>query len=499
MEAAASAAGESPVENPMLPEVPGTTPGENPVLPGAPAASAAQLDAGAAPPAAPARLAELLKLANQHEQAGRLDAAESTLNQILAEMPEQPAALHMLGIVAYRRGRREEAAKLMERSIARVPANALFHRNICEVYRMLGRYDEAAAAGNKAVALDPKDRHAHHNLGVVHYHRREPEKAIASIERALALSADFADAHLGLAEALLMLGDFARGWEEYEWRFKIGGAPQLMPPTDRPQWDGKPLPDGTLMLIADQGYGDVIQFARYVPWAAERCPDLVVACSKEVRAVVEQQPGIRLVFDRWDQRPDFAAFCPLSGLARLAGTRFETIPAEIPYLRADPGKAAAWGARLDALVPRGYRRIGICWGGRPNPNPHRSTDLATLAPLADLPRTALLSLQKGPAQNQIGGYWGRAPLVNLGPEIRDFADTMAVVEHLDLVVTIDTALAHLAGAMGKPVWVMLIFGADWRWFLDRSDSPWYPTARLFRQQAPGRWGPLVAEIAAELA
>jgi tetratricopeptide (TPR) repeat protein len=472
---------------------------ENAVLPGQPAAPAMRLDVGAGPPAAPGRLAELLKQANEHEQAGRLDAAETALKEILAAAPEQPAALHMLGIIAYRRGHQEEAAKLMERSIARAPANALFRRNICEVYRMLCRYDEAAAAGRRAATLDPRDRHAHHNLGVVHYHRREPDKAIASIERALALAPDFADAHLGLAEALLMKGEFARGWVEYEWRYKIGSAPQLMPPTDRPQWDGTPIADGTLLLIADQGYGDVVLFARYLPWAAERCRDIVVACSREVRAIVEQQPGIRMAFDRWDVCPRFAAFSALSSLAWLHGTRLDTIPAEVPYLRADPKKAAEWSARLAALVPHGYRRIGLCWGGRPNPNPHRSTDLATLAPLAELRNTALLSLQKGPAQSQIGGYWGRAPLINLGPEIRDFADTMAIIENLDLVVTIDTALAHLAGAMGKPVWVMLIFGADWRWFLDRSDSPWYPTARLFRQSAPRRWDPLVAQIAAELA
>jgi hypothetical protein len=214
-----------------------------------------------------------------------------------------------------------------------------------------------------------------------------------------------------------------------------------------------------------------------------------------------QQPGIGLVFDRWEDKPDFAAYCPLSGLPRLAGTLLDTIPAVIPYLRADAGKAAVWAERLQILLPKGWRRIGIVWAGRPNhPNDDtRSIPLAALAPLAEIPGTAFVSLQKGPGQAQIGTYWGRAPLINLGPEITDFGDTMAILDSLDLVVTVDTAIAHLAGAMGKPVWIMLPFAPDWRWLLDRDDSPWYPTARLFRQPAPRRWAPVVASIADEIA
>jgi hypothetical protein len=214
--------------------------------------------------------------------------------------------------------------------------------------------------------------------------------------------------------------------------------------------------------------------------------------------VVTQQPGVATTFDHWENQPDFAAYCALSSLPRLAGTRLDTIPAAIPYLRAEPEKVAEWADRLSWLVPAGYRRVGIAWAGRPTHvnDRNRSTTLATLAPLAELPRLALISLLKGPAQAQIGAYWGRAPLVNLGV---DFADTMAVLPSLDLVVTVDTVFAHMAGAMGRPVWIMLPFAPDWRWLLDRTDSPWYPTVRLFRQPAPGQWGPVVAEIARRLA
>jgi hypothetical protein len=211
-------------------------------------------------------------------------------------------------------------------------------------------------------------------------------------------------------------------------------------------------------------------------------------------------PGLGIVFDHWERRPDFAAYCPLSGLPRLAGADLLSIPAEIPYLRSSPNKREAWADRLDALVPRGLRRIGIAWAGRPthHNDRNRSTTLATFAPLSQIPGISLISLQKGAGQAQIGHYWGRAPLFNIGPELRDFADTMAVLDCLDLVVSVDTSVVHLAGAMGRPAWVMLPFAPDWRWLLDRSDSPWYPTLRLFRQSADRRWQPVMAEIAAEI-
>jgi tetratricopeptide (TPR) repeat protein len=454
-------------------------------------------------PAAPMpaeRLAQLMNEASAHEQAGRLDLAENVLGRILAEMPEQPAALHLSGILAFKKGRIAEAARLMERSIAQLPDNAIYHRDICEVYRLLGRYDDSVAAGRRAICLSPEDLHCYNNLGVAYYHRLQLDEAIACAEGALKRDPDFAGAHLGMAEALLLRGDFARGWEEYEWRFKLANAPKLMPVSGKPQWDGGKLAPGKLMLIADQGYGDVIQFCRYIPWAAGRAPEPALACSPEILTVVAQQRGVGLVFDRWKQRPDFAAYCPLSGLPRLAGTRIETIPAPVPYVHAEPVKGALWANRLNALLPRRYRRIGIVWAGRPThtADHNRSMALATLAPLSQLPRVVLVSLQKGSAQSQIGGYWGRAPLINLGPEIRDYADTMAILEGLDLLVTVDTSVGHLAGAMGKPVWIMLPFAPDWRWLLDRSDSPWYPSVRLFRQKKPRDWGTLLADIVAEL-
>jgi tetratricopeptide (TPR) repeat protein len=455
----------------------------------------------AAPPPAE-RSAEALALANGLEQQGRFDEAEAALDAFLAETPAEPTVIHQKGIVAFRRGRAAEAAEWMERSTALAPGSALFHRNLCEVYRALGRRDAALAVGARAVALDPADPHCHHNLGVLHYDRLEPAAALACAERAVALDSDFPGAHFGIAEASLLQGDFARGWEEYEWRLRLADVPPLLPPSDHPQWDGSPLPPGrTLLLVADQGYGDVIQFARYIPWAAARCADVSIACSAELAPVVGQLPGAGMLFDHWQDAPDFAAFCALSSLPRLAKTTLATIPAPIPYLRADENRFAAWAERLWHLLPRGYRRIGIAWAGRPTHrnDAQRSTRLPALAQFAALPGVALVSLQKGASQREIGGYWGRAPLLNLGPEIRDFGDTMAIVECLECVVTVDTAIAHLTGAMGKPVSIMLPYAPDWRWLLERSDSPWYPSARLFRQGPDRQWEPVVTAVVAALA
>jgi len=405
-----------------------------------------------------------------------------------------------LGILSEARWDWDGAEAAFHRALEISPGDAQIHQAYANMLQWRGRFDEALATGERATMLDPADPHCHQNLGMVHYDRLELDQSIHCDERALQIDPSFAGGHFGIAEASLLRGDFARGWEEYEWRSKLAGVPPLLPPSDRPQWDGAPLGGGRkLLLIADQGYGDVIQFARYIPWAKARCPDIAIACSRELQPVVAQLAGAGLIFDHWSQAPEFAAFCALSGLPRLAGTSLATIPAEIPYLHADEARFATWAERLWALLPHGYRRIGIVWAGRPTHRNdlRRSTRLSTFAPLAALQQVALVSLQKGPAQAEIGNYWGHAPLLNLGPEIRDFADTMAIIECLELVVAVDTSVAHLAGAMGKPAWIMLPYAPDWRWLLDRSDSPWYPTARLFRQSADRNWELVMEAIAAE--
>jgi hypothetical protein len=445
-------------------------------------------------------IAELYRVATEYERAGRLDEAERLIGYVLAADKLQADTLHLGGIVAFRRGRREEALARMELAVVHGLDTPLYLRNICEVYRSLGRLDEALAAARRAVALAPADPLSLHNLSVIHHQRLELAEGMHAARAALALDPALAGAHFALAEALLLQGEMASGWDEYEWRFRIAGANPPLPPVKQPEWDGAPLPAGTLLLVADQGFGDVIQFMRYIPWVRTRCPRVAVAASTETAPLIAQvAPGIPIV-TRWDAAPPFDAYCTLSGLPRRHGTRLESVPWFGPYLQADPAKRAQWGNRLDAMLPRGYRRVGVVWAGRAthNNDRNRSASLAALRPLGELGRTVLVSLQKGEPAAQSGGWFGRAPLVGLGPEIADYADTMAVLDHLDVLVTVDTSVAHLAGAMGRPAWIMLPHAPDWRWLLNRDDSPWYPSVRLWRHGAPGDWAGTVARVAAAL-
>jgi Tfp pilus assembly protein PilF len=453
-----------------------------------------------APGFVPLPVPEVLRIANEYERGGRLADAQLLLDRILAVAPNHGDALHLAGIIASRQGEPEKSLELMERSLRHGSNTPLYLRNICEVYRTLGRLDEAVEAARRATALAPADPLCLHNQAIIHYHRLELEAALDCAERALRINPSLPGAHFIRAETLLLRGDWTEGWEEYEWRFRVPSAAPLMPSTDKPQWSGAPLPDSTLLLIADQGFGDVIQFARYVPWAAERCAGIAIACTAEVRKLLAQVAPAAHLFLRWEDAPRYAAFCPLSGLPRLAGTRTDNVPGPIPYLRARPERVAHWAERLDGLVPRGFRRVGAIWAGRPNHNNdrNRSALLADFRPLADVAGIALIALQKGPKSDQAGTWYGRAPLINIGAEIEDYDDTMAILDNLDLLVTVDTSAAHLAGAMGRPVWIMLPRAPDWRWLLDRSDTPWYPSARLFRQKTVRRWDEVVQAIATEL-
>ncbi len=465
------------------------------------ATTGSQMDPQAGGPGAVVRTVdEWLAEVAAHEQAGRLEAAEQILAQVLQARPTYAPALHQAAILAHKAKRPQEAITLLEQAIAAAPDQPIFHRNICELYRGQCRLDEALIHGKRAVDLAPEDAGAHYNLGVIHYDRMEIDAAITQARRALALDPGMAAAHFELSEALLLSGQFAEGWAEYEWRFDLPNSPRLLPHKDKPLWDGKPMPNGTLVLIGDQGFGDTIQFCRYIPEVAKLCPNLVMACSSEMQPIVMQQSGITRYADRWEHVPDFDAYCPLSGLPRLFGTDLETIPAPVPYVRADAAKVARWRARLAQLIPAGFQAIGIGWAGRPTHGNdfNRSMTLKTLAPLGELERTALVSLQMGPAAAQVADYYGAAPLIHLGPEIADFTDTMAILECLDRVVAVDTSIVHLAGAMGRPVSVLLPFAPDWRWLRERSDSPWYPSLELFRQPVPNAWAAPVAAVAERL-
>ena len=436
-----------------------------------------------------------------HLKAGRYDDARAVADQRLASHPDDPRALYLSGLVDWNQDRRAEAVTAIRRAVA-IGGDGIvgWLRDLCEMFRVLGRLDEALDCGLRAVALAPDDIDALYNLGIVQQDVGQIAEAVATLRHAIALKPDHAGAHFELAEALLLDGDFRQGWEEYEWRFRMANVPPPLPPTAAPLWDGKPMHAGRLLLVGDQGFGDVLQFLRFIPHAAARCGQLVIACSEEMDPFVAQVSGKAPRFRLWKDAPKFDAYVTLSGLPRLFEANLKTIPAEIPYLRADADRTAHWRDRLRAMTPLGHRRIGIVWAGRPTHgnDRNRSITLRQLAPMAGLEQTVLVSMQKGDAAGQIGSYYGSAPLLNLGPEIRDFGDTAAIIQNLDLVVTVDTSVAHLSGALGQRTMVLLPFTPDWRWLRDRTDSPWYPTMKLYRQHRPGDWQEPIARLAADL-
>jgi hypothetical protein len=260
------------------------------------------------------------------------------------------------------------------------------------------------------------------------------------------------------------------------------------------------LPAGRLLIVADQGFGDCVQFGRLIPWVAARAAAPVLACSGELTGLLRQIPGIGKIVNRWELTGEFDAYIPLSGLPRLAGITVDNIPDADGYLNPKPALVQEWAARLDRLVPEGKRRIALVWAGRPTHknDRKRTLKLAQFAPLLARPDIAVLTVQKGEQIAQVGGYYGTAPLVNLGPDIADFSDTMAILKNVERLVTIDTSVAHIAGACGIPTSLVLPFAPDWRWLLNRDDSPWYKSLRLFRQSKAYEWGDVMERVAASL-
>ena len=456
--------------------------------------SAVLQDTAAAVATVPMPVAELLVVAREYIDASRFDAADRLLGHILAGPAIHAEALHLSGFIAFKRKRVEQAAALMERAMA---AGAQAPRQLCnlaEVYRVLGRVEEGLRLVRRAAALAPADAVCHFNESMLRYEGGDTGGCIRAARRAIMLKADMPEAHMRLGQALLLNGELAEGWQEYEWRYGIAGAQPLMPAGFAgrvPQWDGTALPPGQrLLLVADQGFGDVLMFARYLPWVMTLVPDVIVASSTEVTALLSRNFPGPAYHTRWDDIGPHAVYCPFSGLPRLAQTRVESIPRPVPYLAAEPARRAAMAQWLDAALPGRRLRVGIAWAGRPthNNDRNRTVSLPTLLPLAAAPNTAFVSLQKGPAAAQLADWRGPAPVVDADPRLQTFEDSAALIDCLDLVIAVDTSINHLAGAMDRPAWVLTPFAPDWRWLTGRIDSPWYPSLQLYRQLTARRWG-----------
>jgi tetratricopeptide (TPR) repeat protein len=458
--------------------------------------------------------------------AGRLAEASSIYRAILQGHPDHPSALHYLGVAEAARGKSDVAKSLMERSLRVQPHNLQFIENyaaflvqignceaalpVCQsglalnpanaqlfylkavALVRLNRLPEAIAQFDHVLSLQPNNIIALNERGSALAQIRRFDEALASIAKALSLNPRYAEAHFNEALCRLLQGDLACGLEKYEWRWEIAAARPHKRSFQQPRWTGREdLAGKSVLLYAEQGFGDTIQFCRFVPMVQARGARVILEVQQQLRGLLEAAFEQATVIVKGDPLPNFDMHCPLLSLPLAFETRLNTIPSDATYLRAP--SPSMIDRKCDRL------RIGLVWSGSvTNINGgNRSMSLTTLLPLLKLKAT-FVSLQKDVRAEDAKVLRAHNELLHLGDELFDFADTAEKIAGLNLVISIDTSVAHLAGAMGKPVWVLLPFVPDWRWLLDREDTPWYPTARLFRQDDSRTWDRVVARVAAAL-
>jgi tetratricopeptide (TPR) repeat protein len=473
-------------------------------------------------------------LGNVLSQQGKATEAEASYRRCVELKPDHVAALVNLGFVLGELDRLDDARACYEQALRHRPDLAEAHHNLANVLREQGQTDRALAHYDQALRFRPEYAKAHVNKGVALVAQGRFEDAVESLRHGVELTPDSADAHTSLGAALCALrrfdeahvhyaraleldpnhpdaawnrsllwlqhGDYERGWPAYEARWRCKRV-MPHPPFTQPRWDGSPLEGRTILLYGEQGLGDVLHFVRYAPLVKAKGGSVILMCQNALVRLLTRTPGI----DGWvgwgATPPPFDVWLPLMSLPTVFHTTLETIPAEVPYVFPDPELVAHWARQLGPV--RAFR-IGISWQGSPRHawDRHRSVPLELFEPLARVPGVRLISLQKGPGSEQLRALGGRFPILSLGELLDEasgpFMDTSAVIANLDLVVCVDTALAHLAGAMGRPAWLALTLSPDWRWLLGRDDNPWYPTLRLFRQERAGDWAGVFRRLAEAL-
>jgi Flp pilus assembly protein TadD len=479
-----------------------------------------------------------LGLARQYQRAGQFQQAEQICRQILLTEPSHSEAHNELGIVFAKTGRSEDAIAEFREALRLAPkavgawnnlgkalaeqgrgedAAACYHEalrlaptgprawlNLGILRAEQGREGEATACFQEVVRLKPDYAEGHYNLGKVLLDLGQPDQALAQFEEAIRLRIDYSEAHLGRAMVWLLQGDYEKGWPEYEWRLKCGGfrgvRSQGANATPLARWDDSSLSRRTILLAAEQGLGDAIQFIRYAAMVKERGGTVIVEAQSKVLPVLAACPGVDRLVETDTTLPEFDFYAPLLNLPAIFGTTVATIPARTPYLFADSDRVERW---RQELKPIEGSRIGIVWQGDPRNkgDRKRSVRLEQFSPLARIEGVRLVSLQVGPGTEQVAALADRFPLIDLGGRFdsHSLMDAAAALKSLDLIITVDTAIAHLAGAMGVLVWVLLPYASDFRWMLSRDDSPWYPSMRLWRQSEPGDWSGVFDRLAQAIA
>ena len=427
---------------------------------------------------------------------GRHDEAVESYRKTIAIKPDFADAHCNLGSALTQLQRYDEALASLDRALALRPdyPDALYNRG--NVLKLLKRYEEALASYDRALTLQPNHADAHNNRGQVLRELERYDEALASYDRALALRPQHVMAHCNAAALRLLTGDFGRGWVHYDWRWLKKSVIPAKRNFSQPAWNGSdPIAGKTILVHSEQGLGDTIQFCRYVPLVAALGAKVIFEVQKPLQALMASLGGAAQAVPKGGPLPAFDLHCPLLSLPRAFGTRLETIPSTAGYLSAPAQHVTAWQSRLEG---KPHPRIGLVWSGNPGHerDRERSISLRAFLPLLDnlAAKATLVSLQKDVRPEDAVVLKERADILDFGNALADFSETAALIAQLDLVISVDTSVAHLAGALGKQVWILLTYFPDWRWLLGREDSPWYPTACLFRQDNSRTWDGVIARV-----
>jgi len=428
----------------------------------------------------------------------RFEEAIASYDRALALRPDFAEAHLNRGGALHALWRLDETLAAYDRALALMPNRAEVHYNRGNALHSLKRFDDALASYGRALALRPDYAEALANRGVTLQDLRRFDEALADYGRAQAARPGFADAHYNEALCRLLIGDLERGWDKYEWRWETEQHRSAKRNFPQPLWTGSDdIARKTILLHAEQGFGDTIQFCRYVPEVAACGAHVILEVQEPLRTLMTALPGVAQIISLGEPLPEFDLHCPLLGLPRAFATELAAVSGATPYLHAAAEAVMRWNERLGL---RNRPRIGLAWSGRPtHKNDHnRSIELAAFLQVLTGLNATCVSVQRDVRAADAATLRERGDIIHFDDELKDFSDTAALISNLDLVVAVDTSVVHLAAALAKPVWVLLPFIPDWRWLLDRDDSPWYPTARLFRQDESRRWDSVIARVSAAL-